>query len=121
MEWPGPLTHRQYMSWQRWQARQYNRPGRTDHYLMQVAGMIYALPWLVWGKKPPDPPEDAFVVPFKLKDGLAPTPPGEKDERKAGPSLKDQVTKIAQQQWLGRMTMPVQGWPVQEEVAGGGD
>lgn len=31
------MTHRQYLAWREWLAEQWNRPSRTDHYLMQVA------------------------------------------------------------------------------------
>lgn len=37
MGWTGPMTHRQYVAWQKWLSSQWNEPSRTDHYLMQVA------------------------------------------------------------------------------------
>jgi hypothetical protein len=38
--WPGPLTHRQYRAWQAWLDGQWNRPDRTDHYLMLIAQRV---------------------------------------------------------------------------------
>lgn len=32
-------THRQYQVWMRWLSDEWNRPSRTDHYLMQLAAM----------------------------------------------------------------------------------
>lgn len=31
------MTHRQFMAWQEWLEGEWNRPSRTDHYLMQIA------------------------------------------------------------------------------------
>lgn len=38
--WPGPMTHRQFLVWSAWLDEQWNRPDRTDHYLMQVAAEV---------------------------------------------------------------------------------
>lgn len=35
--WPGPMTHRQFLAWQAWLDEQWDRPDRTDQYLMQIA------------------------------------------------------------------------------------
>lgn len=31
------MTHRQFLAWQVWQGEEWNRPDRTDHYLMNLA------------------------------------------------------------------------------------
>ena len=36
MGWSGPLTHRQFLLWRAWLDEQWNRPSRSDHYLMGV-------------------------------------------------------------------------------------
>lgn len=36
MGWSGPMTHRQFASWSVYLEEEWNRPDRTDHYLMQV-------------------------------------------------------------------------------------
>ena len=36
----GPLTHRQYLAWQRWLDEQWNEPSRSDYYAMQVAAAV---------------------------------------------------------------------------------
>lgn len=40
MGWDGPLTNRQFKVWQAWLLDEYNRPSRTDLYLMQIAAVI---------------------------------------------------------------------------------
>lgn len=35
-------THRQHLTWVEWLEAQWNRPDRTDHYLMQVAAEVTA-------------------------------------------------------------------------------
>jgi hypothetical protein len=37
MGWRGPMTHRQFLAWQEWLLEDWNRPDKTDHYLMEVA------------------------------------------------------------------------------------
>lgn len=37
MGWSGPLTHRQYLAWQAWFDAEWDRPNRTDNYLMSIA------------------------------------------------------------------------------------
>lgn len=37
MGWPGPMTHRQFLAWRAWLAMEWDRPSRSDHYLMQIA------------------------------------------------------------------------------------
>jgi hypothetical protein len=34
---PGPMTHRMFLAWQAWLEMQWNKPTKTDHYLMQIA------------------------------------------------------------------------------------
>lgn len=38
--WEAPLTHRQFRLWQMWRDLQWNRPNRTDYYLMAVQMQI---------------------------------------------------------------------------------
>ena len=87
MGWPGPMTHRQYLLWRVWSQEQWNRPSRSDHYLMAVARELRALPHLVWGEQPPESTLDDLRVSFtfKSKDGSA-----EDDETEAE-LFKEQV------------------------------
>lgn len=41
MGWSGPVTHRQYLAWQAWDREEWNKPSRTDYYLMQLTLAIY--------------------------------------------------------------------------------
>lgn len=34
------MTHRQFLAWQAWLEGEWNRPDRTDHYLMLVATRV---------------------------------------------------------------------------------
>jgi hypothetical protein len=43
MGWPGPLTYRQYKTWEAWLEAEWNRPSRTDHYLMQLNATLIAV------------------------------------------------------------------------------
>lgn len=40
MGWPGPMTHRQFMAWQFWEAEQWNQPSRSDYYAMLIANRV---------------------------------------------------------------------------------
>jgi len=40
MGWCGPMTHRQFEVWQEWLNQQWNKPSRTDHYLLRIASYI---------------------------------------------------------------------------------
>lgn len=55
MGWPGPMTHRQFLSWQIWLRLQWERPSRADWYSIQVAGEVRRI-WngLTDTKKAPD-------------------------------------------------------------------
>lgn len=37
MGWPGPMTERQFITWQAWLREEYNNPSRADYYAMEVA------------------------------------------------------------------------------------
>lgn len=37
MGWPGPMTHRQFLTWHAWLAMEWSRPSRSDYYQMQTA------------------------------------------------------------------------------------
>lgn len=34
------LTHRQFLTWEAWLRNEWNRPNRTDHYLMQLTAVV---------------------------------------------------------------------------------
>lgn len=43
MGWPGPTTHRQYLTEVVWDSEEWNRPDRSDHYLMRIAYEVYSI------------------------------------------------------------------------------
>jgi hypothetical protein len=91
--WPGPMTHRQYLAWQAWLDEEWERPNRTDQYLMQVALEV------VRGrmKNPRKAELQNFRLTFKGKKTL-----------KRPKLTKEQVTIYSKARWLGMMTKPVQ-------------
>lgn len=40
MNWPGPMTYRQFSVWQDWLDEQWNSPSRSDHYVMQLNATV---------------------------------------------------------------------------------
>lgn len=52
-------THRQYLAWMAWLEMQWDRPSRTDWYLMQIAAEVY--------KKFRKNPAQILVETFKLR------------------------------------------------------
>jgi hypothetical protein len=55
-----PLTHRQMVMWQEHELAEWNRPSRTDHYLMQIISTLLA----VNSKDGKFPDLDKFKIPF---------------------------------------------------------
>lgn len=90
MGWPGPLTHRQYETWQAWLEQQWNEPSRTDHYLMSVARMM------CW-KDPP--PLDKFKINFRREEAK----PIVDDEGLDGPPGPMSLADIAKAVWVARL------------------
>ena len=39
MGWLGPMTHRQFVVWEEWLGEQWDKPNRTDHYIMKAGAM----------------------------------------------------------------------------------
>jgi len=64
MGWEGPLTARQYEVWQAWLDLQWNRPSRTDHYLMQIAAQVTRAA----AKNPRSVKSEGFKIEFKTRD-----------------------------------------------------
>jgi hypothetical protein len=40
MGWPGPMTHRQALTWEAWLDEEMDRPSRADFYVMQLSCMV---------------------------------------------------------------------------------
>ncbi len=98
MGWEGPITHRQFLTWQAWDAMEWNRPSRTDHYLMGVECEVRR----VLSKKPNDiQPEH-----FKMKFNSGAQKPVRSE------AYKQQISDVSKQIWLSRMTMQ----PVEYQV-----
>ena len=38
--WSGPMTHRQFMVWQRWMKDEWVKPSRTDRYIMRLIWVV---------------------------------------------------------------------------------
>jgi hypothetical protein len=82
------MTHRQYAAWCRWRGQEWNRPSRTDSYLMQIACEVRR----VLSKNP----NGVKIKHFELKFGT-----GEKPQD--GGLTKEQATEASKSLWLSRM------------------
>lgn len=100
MGWDGPLTHRQFFVWQQWLSDQFEKPSRTDFYLMQVAAEVRKL----FNKNPASVDINNMKLKWKEqneegKDVGVDKPVNEEQRKKRIEMIK--------QVWLSRMTAPV--------------
>jgi hypothetical protein len=74
----GPLTHREFVTWQAWLDEQWNKPSRTDFYLMRIAYYLLS-----------EPPHDLnqMKIPFEKKS----------IKRRMS---KTEATQMAKNKWL---------------------
>lgn len=70
MGWPGPMTCHQMRAWQAWLALEWNRPSRSDFYVMTVAAEVRR----GHVKKPKSVKLQHFELEFKRKSGRANKP-----------------------------------------------
>ncbi len=70
MGWSGPMTHRQYLALVYWMDLEWDRPNRTDYYLMQVAACVERLIRVTLHMNT----NDVQVANMKLVFAPAPTP-----------------------------------------------
>lgn len=98
MGWPGPMTHLQFLCWCEWRDEEMNRPGLTEHYLMQVAAEVRATPSRVWGKDP-GVKLDSMKIPFVRKE----TPPVNAPEGFPAPATKDSIAQLARAALLRKL------------------
>ena len=92
MGWPGPMTHRQYLSWQAWLSEEWNYPSRSDNYLMAIRADIHR-----FGAKDQHKihPKD-FKLEFDLKQQKVLTEE-EKEQH------KKRVADMSQKVWVHRV------------------
>ncbi len=89
-------TYRQKQAWLRWLRAQWNKPDRTDHYLMQIAQEL---------RKSRTRPEhlakvtlETLKIIFRLKPKPIDLTPQEIEEK------KKQATIFAKARWLGQLS-----------------
>jgi len=88
--WPGPVTNRQFEAWQCWRGLQWDRPDRTDQYLMQIACEVV--------RSRVKDPAKVKLSHFKLDFGRS---------GRERPVTREQATRWSQAAWFSSMTMPV--------------
>ena len=93
MDWPGPVTHRQYAAWTEWDAIEESRPSRADWYAMQTACEVRR----VLAKRPGSIKLEHFRLRFE--DPLVPD--GDEDADLEALSLRSQMG------WFAMMTRPI--------------
>ena len=81
------ITHREYLTWQKWEAQQWNEPSRSDHYLMRVAQRVQQ----VLAKEPNKITLDHQRVPFRQVKQQAP----------ATKPTKQTLTEWTKARWAG--------------------
>lgn len=81
-------THRQFRAWVAWDQEQWNKPDRTDYYLMQVAQEIYLIRMMLAMRKGVNSTLIKFKIPFTFS--------GEKPRFTLG-----QATDFAKAKWVG--------------------
>lgn len=77
-------THREFLVWQAWLSLQWNRPDRTDHYLMMITREIRSL----------------FA-----KSAVSVDECKVKFSEPAPPMTKEQAARMARQRWFGLLGM----------------
>lgn len=92
--WPGPMTHRQFLTWVAFEREEWNRPTLAEHYQMQTACEVRR----VLSKKPREVKIDHFRMTFKDAKRKKPVEVSEADKQR---------TALSKGRWLGFMTMPV--------------
>jgi hypothetical protein len=88
------MTRRQFRAWQEWLLGEWNRPSRSDHYLMQAALEIIRTPGRIFGKIP-KVTLDQMKIPFveaKPAKAYVRRPGGP-----PGPLTKEEVVKFRMQ------------------------
>ncbi len=86
--WPGPMTQRQFVTWVAWLRVQWDRPDRTDGYLMQVAAEVR--------RGHVKNPRKVKLEDFRLKyDGGS--------SRKKPAMTKEQATAMSKAVWMARL------------------
>jgi len=82
-------THREYLTWQAFFEDEWERPSRTDNYLMQIAAEVRR----VLSKRP----ENIKIKHFRLTFGSR--------EKSKAPLTREQATAASQAKWLGALGM----------------
>lgn len=109
MGWPGPMTHRQFKLWRVWLSAEWNRPSRSDHYVMRAA---FETRLGNAGKKARDVKMEHMelrFIPKKQAQELE-EPVQEMSDQEA----RAQASARSKMYWFGMMTSPVK--KVQEGV-----
>jgi hypothetical protein len=91
------MTHREFITWQEWLQEEWNRPSRTDHYLMRIALEVAS----VLAKDP----KSIKIGQFKLEFGKP--DPENPDEPSAPKMTKERAANIAKLTWAKRLGIPL--------------
>jgi hypothetical protein len=108
MGWPGPLTHRQYLVWQRWLQDEWNRPSRADYHVMRVAQVVASVA--------PGAPQQGYEL-LKFGVEFPPAPVGGEDDGGYGdpngpdvdltPEQAEAYTEMALGIWEARLGVKI--------------
>ncbi len=100
MGWPGPMTERQFRTWNAWLDQQWNKPTLTDHYLMEVGAEVRR----GWVKDPHKVKIEDMRLTFHDSNQQA-------KPRKATPQQRILAAQLAKARWQGMMGTPIATTP----------
>lgn len=101
--WPALPTHRQYRTWTVWELGEWNRPSRSDHYVMQLTAEVRRI--VGWMNKNPGPLSlDKLKISFKSRSS------------EEEPIDVEEISRRAMAVWRARLRINEDGTPRKKPV-----
>lgn len=101
MGWDGPVTHRQFKTWEAWDREELDKPNRSDFYQMQIAAEIRRFRFMIARVS-----TRVDVNQLKIRFN-SPTPATAEEIPGATHEEKIKVASAwAKARWFGRVGMP---------------
>lgn len=105
------VTHRELLTYLEKLKQDWNKPSRTDYYLMQIVQEIGFTPGRFFGINPTEINLNNYKIPFDFKSSEKPKKPEPEKPRgkydPPGPLTKEQIAELqsqmAKQDWLMRL------------------
>lgn len=91
MGWEGPMTQRHFEVWEAWLDREWNKPNRSDHYLMRV---MHEVKYQGVKEKPSVSLKERYGIKFEFSYG---PPPVERSQDE----VNTEAARMAESVWCG--------------------